>query len=74
MYVDVACSRFWAADKEVIDLTLELFVELTSFGNGKLLLSLEAVTYILTHHTVSRPCSFVVVSACFVCMKPGSCL
>ncbi len=32
--------------------TLELFIELTTFGNGKMLLTLEAVNYILTHHTV----------------------
>jgi hypothetical protein len=31
---------------------LELFVDLTSFGNGKMLLSIEAVNYVLTHHTV----------------------
>ena len=46
-------------DTDVIDQTLELFVELTTFGNGKMLLSLEAVNYILTHHTVGTGCGLV---------------
>ena len=45
-------ARFWASDEDVIRQTLELFIELTTFGNGKMLLTLEAVNYILTHHTV----------------------
>jgi hypothetical protein len=47
--------RFWASDEDVIRQTLELFIELTTFGNGKMLLSLEAVNYILAHHTVRAP-------------------
>ncbi len=60
--------RYWADDSEVVSQTLELFVELTTFGNGKMLLSLEAVNYILTHHTVGNTMPLV---ACYFLCPPS---
>jgi hypothetical protein len=44
--------RFWYSNREVTALTLELFADLSSFNCGRLLISLEAVNYVLNHHTV----------------------
>ena len=44
--------RYWSANREVIAQTLELFADLSSFSCGRLMVTLEAVNYVLTHHTV----------------------
>jgi hypothetical protein len=51
--------RYWATNTEVIGQTLELFTDLTSFSSAKMVLTLEAINFVLTHHTVSGPPSLL---------------
>lgn len=45
--------RYWTEDIRVISATLTLFTELAwTYSSVKLLLTLDAVKHILTHHTV----------------------
>lgn len=56
--------RFWYSNREVTALTLELFADLSSFNCGRLLISLDAVNYVLNHHTVSV-CDVMCVAFCW---------
>eukprot|EP00941_MAST-03F_sp_MAST-3F-sp1_P000272 g272.t1 len=44
--------RFWTTEEEIVDGTLKLFSNfVTGYSSGHLLLQLDTVKYILTHHT-----------------------
>jgi exportin-7 len=44
--------QFWAQEEEVVNKTLVLFLDTTSgYSSAKLLMTLETVQYLMTHHT-----------------------
>jgi exportin-7 len=54
MLVTKVCNnmKFWADDKEVIGRSLDVFFWLSAgYGSGRFMLTLDAVKYLLTHHT-----------------------
>ena len=51
VWLGVRC-RYWGSDLTVIDDTLSLLFDLTSFGDHGVLLSLDIVNFLLTNHSV----------------------